>query len=954
VFFKIKLVAYSFLIIFFGLIGIVNSTTIAYDDTIKKLFSQLEQTNTDTFFLDNLSYTSPIKLSNNEFFYLMGINHHQFVSINQLKKGIRHLAKKNRFHTITVSVKQHPQGQHIHIQLHAQWIIKKVHFTGIWFGKHAYKNQYQQQSGDVFDSTIHEDSIAHIRNYLHENGRFTSTVHDQLHYQKKNKTISVFVKINPGPRFKIKQTSIEWKHCSKIPSIHQQLEKQLRTSTLHASYKKSLVTRFAKKIRTTLQKQGYLHAQVTMKRIIDHQKYNLKLILSVDPGRKINLDFTGNNIFSQQTLQSLFINADQPHWLLQPDIMTEQLLHKYYTKGYWDTNISYTTTQNNTYFAITEGHPTYLEHVHILDAQKNRQPTIERFFNHLIKRSINQQKLQKAQNDALQYFLSKGFWDFHIESVQYIQNHKNNVTALITIDKGVQYLFDGFCIEGYQEIELHSFFKRYRHARTNNHIPFNNTWLQQQKKYILLHFQKQGFWYVTVKPQLTIKHSQDDVAHVFTTWSISPGPCVTFGPIILRGNTKLPFEKIQRYVTFKKGDLWNKQQLELTRKKLRKLDIFKQIKLHPTQLANDKQEKPIVLTLVDDNPAELLIRFGYYLTNKNFLFKRQSTPKGGATLSIKNMSNNADNAMFNFDITRFEREINIDYHRPGIFGWPVIATVKGYANKYLHPVDIGSSKSAYEAEQNGALFGISKEYKDNYFWGITVGNEWMRISRVRGNLKLNPNLIDKYVPYLFVESSLILDSRDNKLFTTSGSYSFVSLKLMIPEGHGDITGKLMLEQAGFIPLSNRLVFAGRIRLGHIFRRKFENILPIERFYLGGPYSLRGYEKDAVPPLGKSIITQPDGCQNIEYTIQGGSSMINSNLELRFKTFKDLWLVGFHDVGVLSQSGFVGSGNWFAGSGFGLRYKTPIGAFRFDIGWKWKRSIKQEARHAWYLTLGEAF
>jgi len=45
---------------------------------------------------------------------------------------------------------------------------------------------------------------------------------------------------------------------------------------------------------------------------------------------------------------------------------------------------------------------------------------------------------------------------------------------------------------------------------------------------------------------------------------------------------------------------------------------------------------------------------------------------------------------------------------------------------------------------------------------------------------------------------------------------------------------------------------------------------------------------------------------------------------------------FQDLGALIQDSITDSmDNILAGSGFGIRYQTPIGPLRFDIAWKWK-------------------
>jgi len=259
-------------------------------------------------------------------------------------------------------------------------------------------------------------------------------------------------------------------------------------------------------------------------------------------------------------------------------------------------------------------------------------------------------------------------------------------------------------------------------------------------------------------------------------------------------------------------------------------------------------------------------------------------------------------------------------------------------HKYIHPLHEGKTDAAYEATQNGFLVGLKKEYKPLSFWGINIGNEWMKTNRIRGNIKLAPDMINTTIPYFFVEPNLLIDNLDDRIDTTRGSFTFCSLKAMVPEKTGNTTTfKIMIDRSIFYPIYKKLILATRFRWGHIFRQAFEEIMPIERFFLGGPNSVRGYSKDALPPL------------------HGGSSMINGNIELRFPIYKSFGGVVFQDIGVLSQTGFSGfKGRWYPTSGWGLRYATPIGALRFDIGWKWKKTFPPDRSYAWYLTLGQVF
>jgi outer membrane translocation and assembly module TamA len=177
---------------------------------------------------------------------------------------------------------------------------------------------------------------------------------------------------------------------------------------------------------------------------------------------------------------------------------------------------------------------------------------------------------------------------------------------------------------------------------------------------------------------------------------------------------------------------------------------------------------------------------------------------------------------------------------------------------------------------------------------------------------------------------------------------------MIPEYLGSVTHRILFEQSVFYPVYRRIIGALRIRLGHVFCSSFDRIMPVDRFFLGGPTTIRGYDLNTVPPIG--LVVDEETNAITEFTIQGGRSMFNLNTELRIPLLKSFDGVVFQDFGILSKERFWHfKEKWYPTTGFGLRYDTPFGAIiRFDIGWKWNKTLPQETGYAWYLTLGHAF
>jgi len=923
---------------------------------IKNLSQQTGIPTNQPFKIHKITFESDVPFSKEEFFYLTNLTSHRFITLDDIYHAHKQLKQKKRFDVINVSIFTREKQKHLHFKLIAHWTLKKLLISGIWFGKHAYENLYLQHPGEIFDISLHQESLDEMKKLLHQKGYFSCLINDELFYNKKEKSITIKISIQKGLRARIDHSNF----IVQIPTdttqetfLANKLQQKLSSFLHNNHYSKKMLTKVKEQIKTILIKQGFPKHHINLKRYVKNKEKQIDLLFTIRIEQKHLFTFEGNHYFSDKQINEKIINFEKPEWLLDSSIIAQQLLHAYYDHGFWQVKVTrkqITTRPNELapyhyHFTIEEGKRIRIANVIVKDATTNKEEKNKFFFQPVLNATYyNEKLLNKSINFLKNFYVEHGFWDFTIIDQQYIkENEADTYSIILFVTKGIQRFLDKIYTKNNFDIEK---------SELVTGLPLNPTKLANQRLSILSHFQKQGFWYVDAQPELVATNTSTNVS---VTWNITPGEQVRFGKLYLRGNTRLPFKRIMKEINFMQGDLWDRKKLDYSRKKLKKLDIFKYIEIHPKKISHQQSSKPIILTLVDDNPFELKLRSGYFLTSKNFLLKRESTYKFGGSILIKNPLNLADKLSFNTDVTQFEKDFDFCYQVPHPFNSPIVTQCKAYYHKYVHPLEVGKNDSAYEAIQNGFLLGITKEYREQSYYGISIGNEWIRTSRARGNLKLSKNMINTTIPYFFIEPSLVIDNLDDKINTTKGSLTFCSIKMMVPETTRSITYRIMLEHAMFHHFGNKIVGALRIRWGHMFREKFEEIMPIERFFLGGPSTVRGYSKDTVPPLGKTLKQCLHGKIIEEYTIQGGSSMINGNAELRFPIYKSLGLVLFHDIGVLSQSGFSGfKGKWSPASGWGLRYQTPVGALRFDIGWKWNKSFPQDTRYAWYLTLGQAF
>jgi outer membrane protein insertion porin family len=867
----------------------------------------------DIFSAEKISFSADIPFSKHEFFYLTDLKQNKIASQEEIAHAYKQLQRKKRFNKIYVDIKSTKKAKTIHFSLISHWIFTQITISGIWFDRDRYENLYLQHPGDIFDMSIHEESVEAMKNLLYERGYFNCEVKDEIFYNKKDKTITVKITINKKRFFLIDKVIVN-------PSSH---AKDLSSLLVGKRYCKPILAKAKSRIKKY---------KTSLKRCIKKDKRRVTLLFSIKIEPRKSFAFHGNKFFTEKQIREEIIGQEKPNWLLDQNIVAEQILHAYYEKGFWKTKIRYKKIGPHKYdFYIEEGKRIAIKNV-ITRNLKTKKEEINKFFFRklLYYKYYSDALLTRCKEDIKNFYFKHGFWDFSIIDQQFIKK-KNEYDILLVVNKGKQ------------------------RFSSKTGLPLDPESIAQERLQILHSLQKEGYWYVDAQPILKKKSTKRDREIIELSWNISKGERVLFGKLFLGGNTKLPFKRIMQEVCFKEGELWDRKKLDYTRKKLKELGIFKYIEIHPKKISHNQSRKPIALSLIDDDPIEIKLRVGYFLTSKNFLLKRESTPKFGSSLIFKNPLNIADKLSIEADFTRFEKNFVLSYQIPMCFKHAIKTKFKTYYHKYVHPLEVGKSDSAYEAEQDGFLVGITKEYKPRSFWGLNVGNEWMRTKKTRGNIKLSEKMINTTIPYFFAEPNLLVDNLDDEINTKNGSLTFFSIKTMIPLTNRSTTHKMMLDRSMFHHFGHDVVGALRIRIGHIFREKFEEIMPIERFFLGGPFSVRGYSKDTVPPLGATTIKNKDGTTRKEYAVQGGSSMLNGNLEMRLPIYKEFGGVIFQDLGLLSQAGFcLFNGKWSPTSGFGLRYQTPIGAIRFDIGWKWRKSFPSDTSYAWYLTIGQVF
>jgi outer membrane protein assembly factor BamA len=192
--------------------------------------------------------------------------------------------------------------------------------------------------------------------------------------------------------------------------------------------------------------------------------------------------------------------------------------------------------------------------------------------------------------------------------------------------------------------------------------------------------------------------------------------------------------------------------------------------------------------------------------------------------------------------------------------------------------------------------------------------------------------------------SLVRDRSSSPLDPTDGSVITASVRYA-----GRFTGsdslsqfaKGVLEAAVYRSLGPWTVLAWRVRLGSIVSPELGNVgqfvPPQERFYGGGPNSVRGYAQNELGPVVRVIGDTAAQPGDTIVAPTGGNQLVFANVELRFPlpvAPERLRAAIFLDVGQVFQrsSELVSLNGIRATPGAGVRVVTPLGPIRLDVAY----------------------
>lgn len=890
--------------------------------------------------LTHLGYTVDVPFSDAEFYYLMGMSSEPgMVTRAQLERGLYALRAKALFEQIMLEIEVTEAGYAVTVHLQGAWVIKRIVKSANSVTE-RFAHYYDLAVGDCFDEQKHAQALAKVKQQTHKQGYFNSSIGSSLVRDAATKSVTVALDIQLQEQFHIDACAVTI--TDNAPAeLQEHIAAVLTKKWRHKAYRAKIEQQSIDTITQLLAHEGFFNPHIELHLNHDYEQNTVGLLYEITLNQGYQLTFNGNQAFATSYLLE-YIGQQGGMILLPLPLLAQELQRLYQQQGYVDALVQVKKEDNEAIFTIQEGTRAQIMTVNVQGASQLNPVWIEKRFFAAVGAGhyYDQMRIERSIERLRHYYEQQGTIHATI-SYQLLLKTSGNYELEITINEGPTYHIGTVTYEP-ASWDAHNVLP----SLTGK--PFCAARIMQHQQLLIDWLHAQGYLYARVEP--SVSYVQEEIA---ISWHIDAGPAVTFGKTILQGPSWLDMDYIMPRLPYKEGQPFCLKAVEQAADAVRSLQVCDTITIYPDQEAGAYGPLPVVLKLTPDDPFEIRCRFGIAQVSNNFTFRPGTTYAVGGSFMYKNPFNRADQFRFDMDFTRFEHTSAVQYEFPFKTRLPLRGLIKGYDAFYQQPLFPGSDQSLYTIIQRGFLTGITLNY-NSVTLGLNYGLDWAKLTNVCGvcarALDFQPTLIDTTIPSLIIESTMLCHYENDALYPWYGSTTLLSLKGALPLYTSQAsTGfiRFLGEQAGFIRVAPVLCLAGRIRAGHVFNQFFRTILPPDRFYLGGAFSVRGYNNDLVPPL--SLVEHGNCCVLVP---RGGRSMVNLNGELRLDVGRYMTVALFQDVGALADNSLV-TMHWVAATGGGIRFKTPIGIVRFDIGFKW-RPLKHESCCAWFLTLGNPF
>lgn len=605
----------------------------------------------------------------------------------------------------------------------------------------------------------------------------------------------------------------------------------------------------------------------------------------------------------------------------------DKILEHYRDKGFTEARVDYTIDRDRdagtglVTFIVNEGQKLKIDEVRFVGNTafsarklKGQMEIRRRWFLSWLTGSgrFDETKFQEDLERLRSLYLNAGYLDVSIPESNVTLDYPNAKEIVITIriDEGRQYRVGNISIEGntifptpilYASLDL---------------LPgdvFAPETLDEDVERLTNIYGSVGYLDTSVRPERRANMETGDIDLIYT---IRESDRFEVESILIEGNTKTKSVVVIRELALSPGRTFNLVYMKNSEAILKNTRFFEEVQLSP-ESTNIPGKRNLKIRLKEGRTGNFQFGAGFSSLENAVLFFEISQSNFDL-FKWRSPFLQGDGQKFRFrgSIGSRSNEVVIAFEEPWLFERRLAFGFELFRRETdFNSTTYNELRTGLEVYLRKRLFGLVNGQLAYSFEIVDLKNVSFNAPLLIREESLNsPRSVSK------VALTMWRDTRNDLIFTTRGSRISMTTSFA---GIGGDTEYVKFEgrSAFFLPTFE---FGDQVisllgRVGSLWEYSDEPVPFFDRFYLGGPNSLRGFDfRDVGPLAGREPV--------------GGNSYAFGSLEYSIKVADPLRLALFYDWGFVNQDDFnfnpsSYNDNW----GFGIRLLVLGNPLRLDFG-----------------------
>lgn len=427
----------------------------------------------------------------------------------------------------------------------------------------------------------------------------------------------------------------------------------------------------------------------------------------------------------------------------------------------------------------------------------------------------------------------------------------------------------------------------------------------------------QGYPFASIQDRKVIVDQETKCVSV--SYEVEKGPLAYFGETEVIGHSKVQSRYIKRRIQWSPGELYDPNLVLNTDAYLQESGLFSVVTVTPADTLDACGTLPMLIRVEEKRYRHIGAGLSY------------STDESGGIMaqwSHDNLTGWGDTLAFNGEYSARIKRATLLYGIADLFG-------KGRDLLYSAEIRREDAPGFIERELS-CLIRFTRRVSPCFSYNY--GARFERLLSTKSDNNEHYNLLSSPIQVRFDTSNRLL----NPTRGTTLAFFFTPHQSLFYPRIAFLKQELLASTYQPLTPSGSLLLALFGQFGSICGEPNLQIPAPKRFYAGSATTLRGYKYLSVSPL--------EGRKPI-----GGRSLLIGSIEPRVRLYDKLYLAAFYDFGNVYEKPFPDFKKKILSSiGTGIRYLTPVGSFRLDIGFPLNKRKGIDKSFQIYASLAQNF